>query len=207
MKIGKKIPARKKMGAGASTNQILTSLEARYKENPTEITSVVKLCQEKIDALAREKAIRYAKQMSYAFVPPSQTEMLESFTLLDFNGNGIVSLAEIDKYITERYPVFNNKPALIRAMKMADTDKNGFITQKEYHCLFRYIKIYNDLWCKFEKMDKNGDRRIDRDEFNIMAVSVFGEESVDFDALDTNNGGVILFKEFCDYVIRKKCKQ
>lgn len=30
---------------------------------------------------------------------------------IDYNGNGLVSLAEIDKWVVESYPKLNNKPA------------------------------------------------------------------------------------------------
>ena len=36
---------------------------------------------------------------------------------LDYNGNGKVSLAEVDKWVVTRYPVLNHKPALMRAYK------------------------------------------------------------------------------------------
>ena len=37
---------------------------------------------------------------------------------LDFNGNNVVSLAEIDKWVVEHYPQLNHKPALMRAYKV-----------------------------------------------------------------------------------------
>lgn len=37
--------------------------------------------------------------------------------LVDFNGNGGSTLAEIDKFVVERYPSLDHKPALMRAYK------------------------------------------------------------------------------------------
>ena len=40
---------------------------------------------------------------------------------MDYNGNGALSLAEIDAAVVELYPGFNNKPALMRAYHAADS--------------------------------------------------------------------------------------
>ena len=57
--------------------------------------------ERKIQALAKDPAALAAEWRS-----------------LDFNGNGKVSLAEIDKFVVERYPLLNHKPALMRAYKV-----------------------------------------------------------------------------------------
>ena len=51
------------------------------------------------------------------------------FAAWDANGNGGLSLAEIDKGVVEEYPEYNHKPSLIRAYRAADKDGNGFITR------------------------------------------------------------------------------
>ena len=43
---------------------------------------------------------------------------------LDVNGNGIVSLAEVDRFIVNAFPLLNNKPALMRAF-VCTTKKEG----------------------------------------------------------------------------------
>jgi hypothetical protein len=37
------------------------------------------------------------------------------WSVLDVNGNGIVSLAEVDRWIVQTFPLLNHKPALMRA--------------------------------------------------------------------------------------------
>ena len=64
------------------------------------------------------------------FVMPSAAERRVAFDRMDVNGNGGLSLAEIDKAIIELYPAFNHKPALMRAYKAADRDDSGFITRR-----------------------------------------------------------------------------
>merc|ERR1712139_417931 len=46
---------------------------------------------------------------------------------LDYNGNGIVSLAEIDKWVLENYPLLNHKPALMRCYKATMEQKDEYV--------------------------------------------------------------------------------
>lgn len=48
----------------------------------------------------------------------------ETWKVFDFNNNGILSLAEIDKAVIELLPQYaKDKPAIIRAYKAADASK------------------------------------------------------------------------------------
>ena len=73
---------------------------------------------------------------------------------LDFNGNNVVSLAEIDKMVVEMvaggsWPEWlNNKPALMRAYRLADSDGDGLVSKREFSGLLRYILYFNELWEK-----------------------------------------------------------
>merc|ERR1711970_667459 len=55
---------------------------------------------------------------------------------IDFNGNNIVSLAEIDKLAVEKYPLLNHKPALMRAykatIKSPNADGDDWVDKKEF---------------------------------------------------------------------------
>jgi hypothetical protein len=51
------------------------------------------------------------------------------------NGNGIVSLAEIDRWVVDAFPILNNKPALMRAFKTAtlkEGDGDEWIERHEF---------------------------------------------------------------------------
>ena len=186
------------MGGGLTKQNAFTKIQECYLVKPQDTLQILK------ESLSRLKAIEYAKRKS-SYTIPCKEEIQESFEILDYNGNGLVSLAEVDKFIVERYPMYDNKPVLLRSMNAADMDNDGFITKDEYRLLFQYIYQYDKYWHHFENIDKDGDRRISRQEFNDLAFSVFG--SVDekmFDVLDKNKGGYILFKEWCEYVIKSK---
>merc|ERR1719510_2125949 len=101
---------------------------------------------------------------------------------LDFNGNNIVSLAEIDKLVVEmvaggNWPAWlNNKPALMRAYKktiLKDGDGDDWVEKKEFHALLLNIFWFNKLWKIFQMVDTGADRRIDLREFQA-ATSQLG---------------------------------
>ena len=193
------------MGGGISilNNEqlVFDELENKFKEDPTKTTEILKKCNKKLKKLRRNPS---------NFVPPSEQEILNKFKEMDFNGNNIISLAEIDKYISERYPIFDNKPALMRSYKAADTNNNGFISYKEFKNLWKYIVYFNKQWEKFDEIDVDSDRRISFEEFKIMSVSLFDtklshkEAVYFFELIDINNAGMILFNEFCAFMIKRK---
>ena len=185
-------------GGGLTKESAARQIQECYNADPEATIAVLK------QSLGRLKAREYAKRR-HKYTVPSKKEITDTFDILDYNGNGLVSLAEIDKFIVERYPAYDNKPVLIRSMKAADADSDGFITRKEYGLLFQYIYQYDKYWHHFESIDKDGDRRISKGEFNVLAGRVFG--AIDdgmFERIDTNQGGYILFREFCDYVVKTK---
>ena len=130
---------------------------------------------------------------------PDKKGRAELFRACDVNGNGGLSLAEIDKAIVAgdigramNCPDFNHKPAVMRAYKVhlifafffpvrfsrrelfvvfqaADTSGDGFIERKEFYKLLKYLVYFNNLWHKFEEIDSDHDRRIDIDEFATVS--------------------------------------
>ncbi|CAK9020151.1 unnamed protein product [Durusdinium trenchii] len=109
---------------------------------------------------------------------------------IDYNGNGLVSLAEIDKWVVESYPKLNNKPALMRAYKSSDLDHNSYVTKREFPVLLRNVIYFNKVWTVFETMDVDADRRLAFPEFR-QGLSLLGMTSVVnprslFDSLDRN---------------------
>eukprot|EP00928_Gymnodinium_smaydae_P003232 TRINITY_DN11154_c0_g1_i3.p1 TRINITY_DN11154_c0_g1~~TRINITY_DN11154_c0_g1_i3.p1 ORF type:complete len:419 (+),score=91.40 TRINITY_DN11154_c0_g1_i3:116-1372(+) len=133
----------------------------------------------------------------------------EFWSRIDYNGNGIVSLAEIDKLVCEAYPELDNKPALMRAYKAACRRADGYVHKPELKRLLRNLVYFNKVWAVFGMVDADGDRRLTFAEFKgasaQMGVSLQASEARDeFDFMDANNGGMVLFDEFCTWVAEKK---
>lgn len=132
---------------------------------------------------------------------------------LDFNGNNIVSLAEIDKWVVENYPLLNHKPALMRAYKRTIKEGNGddWVQKKEFKALLGALFYFNKIFWIFNETDGD-DRRLTFPEFKrcLVFCGVTMNESDakrEFQSIDRNNGGIILFDEFCHYFTTKSCPE
>lgn len=133
---------------------------------------------------------------------------------IDFNGNNIVSLAEIDKLVVDNYPVLNHKPALMRAYKATLRSGNGddWVEKKEFKCLLGNLFYFNKIFWLFDHVDGDKDRRLTYQEFK-MCLTISGakmsdaETRQDFNKVDRNGGGIILFDEFCKYFTMKACPE
>ena len=72
---------------------------------------------------------------------------------------------------------------------------------KEFTKIVELLKYYDEISKIFEELDTNDDHRISFNEFK-RGYELLGEDSADedrlreeFDAIDTNHGGQILFDE------------
>jgi hypothetical protein len=126
---------------------------------------------------------------------------------LDYNGNGLVSLAEIDKWVVEQYPLLDHKPALMRAYKkttLKDGDGDAWVEKHEFGPLVRNLFYFNKLFKIFDGIDTDDDNRIDFDEFfeglSLLGVEIPPEDAeAAFKSIDVNGGGFILFDELCAF--------
>eukprot|EP00043_Microstomoeca_roanoka_P008578 m.82579 g.82579 ORF g.82579 m.82579 type:complete len:562 (-) comp14304_c1_seq1:159-1844(-) len=142
-----------------------------------------------------------------------KNRMTAAWKVLDFNGNGIVSLAEIDRFVTEMYPMLKSARALMRAYKyttLIDGDGDEWVEPAEFPALLRNIVYFNKLYDTFDQMDQDGDHRLTLEEF-IKALDLIGlalpkkDAEIEFMAMDSNSGGVVLFDEFAAWVASRKC--
>lgn len=146
----------------------------------------------------------------------SKKKLKDLWHRIDFNGNNIVSLAEIDKLAVEAYPLLNHKPALMRAYKatIKSQSANGddWVQKKEFKMLLGNLIYFNKLFWLFDNSDGDKDRRLNEKEFKSCLVAL-GEKmsdhqaSMEFRQCDKNGGGIVLFDEFCKYIVSKKCPE
>ena len=138
---------------------------------------------------------------------------------IDVNGNRYISLAETDKGLRDviRIPeLFDTKPVIIRAFNAAKTalkasSKYGddYVSKAEFKYLLRYLRQYYEYWLMFDKIDTSEDRRVSPKEFGaaVPLLKKWGVDAGDpeavFAEIDANNGGFVLFYEFCEWAIRK----
>ena len=137
----------------------------------------------------------------------------------DVNGNGYLSLAEVDKGMRDVVclpALFALKPVLMRAFtaaktKVKSTSKYGddYITKGEFRFLLKFLRQYYEYWVAFDKIDTDDDRRVSHAEF-IQAKHVLEKWGIDMSQpekqwkeADRDGGGQILFNEFVAWAIKK----
>jgi len=85
-----------------------------------------------------------------------KTQLDAQWRALDFNGNGIVSLAELDKWIVQSFPQLNNKAALRRAFirtTSKDGDGDDWIQRREFKALLVNVIYFNRAFELFDSID------------------------------------------------------
>eukprot|EP01047_Picozoa_sp_COSAG01_P061943 COSAG01_NODE_7801_length_3051_cov_2.077210_2_plen_554_part_00 len=139
---------------------------------------------------------------------PTKAARDTMFAAMDYNGNGALSLAEIDKAIVTSYTEYNHKAALQRAYRAADTSEDGLIERKEFRKLLHYLVYFNNMWEKFEAIDADGDKRLSLEEFTdgIASLGIADVSELDVQAefeSVSEAGGHVLFGEFCTWSARR----
>jgi len=144
----------------------------------------------------------------------------QMFNEFDPNGNGILSLAEVDKGVRDVLQldaVFDAKPAIMRAFQIAknctkskrsDVSGDDYIEFKEFRFFLLSLRQYFEYYVAFVRCDTNSDHKISKEEFAAAKEKIevwVGEIDVEasFREIDTNGGGSILFDEFCAWAIKK----
>jgi len=140
---------------------------------------------------------------------------------IDINGNGFCSLAEITKGVRDVIAVdelFDAIPAINRAFhhcKNIGEDKGGhgpdFIEFREFRLLLKTLRQFFEYYQAFDRIDTGDDRRVSKEEFTSDSIKSSIEKWVgpiedmeqEFDKIDQNGGGQILFNEFIDWALAK----
>ena len=152
----------------------------------------------------------------------SKKKRKELFSGFDPNGNGYLSLAEVDRGVRDVLglkELFEVKPVLIQAFnaaKGANNKKNkkdshgpDFIEFCEFRLLLVYLRMYIEMWEMFSRVDTSGDGRVSKEEFKMAiplierwGVKIKNPEAA-FKQIDADGGGMILFNEFAAWAIKQ----
>ena len=160
---------------------------------------------------------RYKKKFSevekeFTELVQDPARLNEFWEILDVNGNNLVSLAEIDKLVLYTHPRLNNKKALMRAYKQTclkdGGNGNAWVEPHELPNLLMNLIYFNKLYAAFIDIDRDYDRRLDYSEFKAGAKKLGLRLSnkkckAAFKEMDANDGGVVLFDEFCVWYTKK----
>lgn len=140
------------------------------------------------------------------------------FNSFDGNGNGYLSLAEVDKAVRDVLQldnIFNCKPVIMRAFQAAKSKGNkkskysdDYIEKCEFRIFLVYLRQYFEYYEMFDRIDTGDDKKINVYEFTtaVPELAKWGVKVEDpgksFKEIDTNGGGEILFDEFCHWAIK-----
>jgi hypothetical protein len=96
-----------------------------------------------------------------------------------------------------------------KALKSNNAHGDDYVSKAEFKYLLLYLRQYYEYWSAFSAIDTSKDRRISKKEFNV-ALPILGKWGIKltdpdqaFKEIDTNNGGFILFDEFCSWAVKK----
>ena len=154
--------------------------------------------------------------------PEAKAKRVELFNEFDPNGNGYLSLAEVDKGcrdVLQLYEIFECKKVIMRAFQAAKGANNAknpkgsvgpdFVEKNEFRLLLVYLRQYFEIWRMFEKVDSSDDHRLNFEEFK-QALPKFEQWGItvedpeaEFKVIDENGGGQILFDEFAHWALKK----
>jgi len=146
----------------------------------------------------------------------------EIFDKFDVNSNGYLSLAEVDKAVRDVLQsddLFDCKDAVNASFHHAKKASPGeskhgddFIEFREFRLFFQTLRQYFEYFQAFSRMDTGDDNRISKEEFcsdtSKAAVAKWVKEvpedfEAEFEKIDENKGGQILFKEFISWAVGK----
>lgn len=86
---------------------------------------------------------------------------------------------------------------------------DDYVSKAEFKYFLLYLRQYYEYWMAFDSIDTSNDRRITEEEFKfaLPVLQKWGIQVTDpvkiFKEIDTNNGGFILFDEFCKWAVQK----
>ena len=129
----------------------------------------------------------------------------EIWDSIDVNGNGYLSLAEVDKGLRDALAldeIFDCKPAIMRAFqatknscKSKNTHGADYVERKEFRLLLLALRQYFEYYQAFARIDTSDDSRISKEEFmqgldKIQEwVGEIENPEEEFDNIDSNDGG------------------
>jgi len=141
--------------------------------------------------------------------------------VIDANGNGYVSLAEITKGVRDVIGVddlFDSRPAINRSFhhcrklsKAGRSKEDDYLEFREFRMFLRTLRKFFEYHQAFLRLDTGADQRISKEEFTSDSMRKTIQEWVgpiedmeaEFDRVDSSGGGQILFSEFVDWALEK----
>lgn len=161
------------------------------------------------------------EKLPYQRTPEEKAKRRELFNQFDPNGNGFLSLAETDKAmrdVLQSDELFDCKQAVNRSFHFAKNKSQGenkhgddLLEFREFRLFLQTLRQFFEYYQAFERIDTGDDNRVSKEEFTSDKIKEALEKWVgpiedleaEFEVIDTNSGGQILFTEFVDWALEK----
>jgi len=212
------------MGCGSSSEAGANPPHSRPEQRALSRKAQMALKTESESRESRLAAYDAVKDRLPSDVSQESVDVRKSlFRQWDVNGNGKLSLAEIDKACREQLELenvtANLEPILIRAYyaTLGDHDDDGLIEIVQFRRLLEYIALFFEMMFVFEVLGGHDDRRISKKEFmeNVTIIrpylvdrsgATLGDPEAVFETMDANHGGFVLFEELCDFIAQNRIR-
>lgn len=154
----------------------------------------------------------FAAQGDFAQVLKSG-ELKKWWKALDMNGNGLVSLSEVETFTRQRYPVLAEGVTLKRAFLYAtqrDGDGDSYLDEFELPALLRNMIYFTHVRHLCSAADSDGDERLSVNEFIKVALALGmanspEEASSAFRVADKDGSGTVRLDEMCCWAADHCC--
>uniref|UniRef100_A0A0C9S8X1 TSA: Wollemia nobilis Ref_Wollemi_Transcript_2826_766 transcribed RNA sequence n=1 Tax=Wollemia nobilis TaxID=56998 RepID=A0A0C9S8X1_9CONI len=105
---------------------------------------------------------------------PSEEEIEEIVGDADWNSDNCIDLPEFLRINSKETSVYNTLEELSNAFQTLDTNKDGFVTAEEVHRVLTNLRdpaSLEDCRLFVEALDKDGDRKVSIQEFQLLLKS------------------------------------
>jgi len=139
-------------------------------------------------------------------------ELQEAFDLFDTDGDGQVTMAELEGMFKKLCTDGRIKPSEVHALlKIADKDKSGTITFDEFHVLWDQLKAFGDHLSEEERLIREEFDKLDTDRSGFISKTEMlasishcdflgGDKEQEakkcLDDIDVNGDGKVSYPEF-----------
>ena len=151
--------------------------------------------------------VRHADDPRPFLVMPARDDREDLFTRWCATGDEFLSPAEVGRAIDELWPQLNHRKVVALAFSAADTAGDKLIDRRAFKRLLQHVVFLNDRAQVLETVNSRTNGRITGGEFRkvlpLLGISIRQTQANDeFDALDEDDAGFILFDELCEWAAR-----
>ena len=159
-------------------------------------------------------------KLKYKRTPQHKAIRDELWKGFDMNGNGLLSLAEVDKGLRDVLclgdNLFRAKKAIMSAFKAAKNavKKKGqhdadYVNRCEFRLLLKYLWEYFAIYNAFMTLEEDGDLRLSKDEFTKnkdkieKIVGHISNPDAEWNKMKIGVNGHVLFSDFAEWSYSK----